>query len=210
METTTNWVRNIFDVFDSMYAGSSDLTVRSLACAQTSYIHLTTHLMPYLLSTPDSPKPAKSLLIVTSCLALVPMIRCPVYCATKAALHMFILGLRQQLKDSNVTILETLPPTVEVSETQSCFCAREKATSADATHHGLQSELHDAAHQPDLAYDKQPDGKRPSNEMPLEEFTSHLFDALKAGSLDIPVGRGVPDWEATQPTLLKRIDQLTK
>jgi short-subunit dehydrogenase involved in D-alanine esterification of teichoic acids len=81
---------------------------------QTAYIHLTTHLTPYLLSTPSSPKPVKSYLIITSCLGLVPLARCPVYCATKAALHMFILGLRQQMKDTNLEILECLPPTVEV------------------------------------------------------------------------------------------------
>jgi short-subunit dehydrogenase involved in D-alanine esterification of teichoic acids len=70
--------------------------------------------MPYLLSIPDSPKSPKSYLIITSCLALVPFARCPIYNATKAALHMFVLGLRLQMKDTNLEILECFPPTVEV------------------------------------------------------------------------------------------------
>jgi short-subunit dehydrogenase involved in D-alanine esterification of teichoic acids len=61
----------------------------------------------------------------TSGLALVPLPRCPNYCATKAALHQFILALRRQLQDSSVKVVELFPPAV-------------------------QTELHDAKHQPDI------------------------------------------------------------
>ena len=61
----------------------------------------------------------------TSGLALVPLPRCPNYCATKAALHQFILALRRQLEGSSVKVIELLPPAV-------------------------QTELHDAKHQPDI------------------------------------------------------------
>ena len=59
----------------------------------------------------------------TSELALVPLPRCPNYCATKAALHQFILAVRRQLQGSSVNVVELLPPAV-------------------------QTELHDAKHQP--------------------------------------------------------------
>jgi short-subunit dehydrogenase involved in D-alanine esterification of teichoic acids len=61
----------------------------------------------------------------TSGLALVPIARCPNYCATKAALHQFILGIRRQLEGSSVKVIELLPPAV-------------------------QTELHDAKHQPGI------------------------------------------------------------
>ena len=52
-------------------------------------------------------------LSTTSGLALVPMVRCPNYCATKAALHMFVLALRKQLEGSNVKVIEIFPPAVQ-------------------------------------------------------------------------------------------------
>jgi short-subunit dehydrogenase involved in D-alanine esterification of teichoic acids len=41
----------------------------------------------------------------TSGLALIPVPRCPNYCATKAALHQFILALRRQLEGSSVKVI---------------------------------------------------------------------------------------------------------
>jgi len=61
----------------------------------------------------------------TSGLALVALPRCPNYCATKAALHQFIMALRRQLESSSVKVIELFPPAV-------------------------QTELHDAKHQPDI------------------------------------------------------------
>jgi short-subunit dehydrogenase involved in D-alanine esterification of teichoic acids len=65
------------------------------------------------------------LMYTTSGLALVPIPRCSNYCASKAAMHHFILCLREQLKGTNVNVVELLPPAV-------------------------QTELHDAKHQPDI------------------------------------------------------------
>jgi uncharacterized oxidoreductase len=53
-----------------------------------------------------------TLLNVSSGLAFVPIAIFPVYCATKAAVHSFSLSLRQQLKDSNVKVIELIPPYV--------------------------------------------------------------------------------------------------
>jgi uncharacterized oxidoreductase len=53
-----------------------------------------------------------TLLNVSSGLAFVPIAIFPVYCATKAAVHSFSLSLRRQLKDSNVQVIELIPPYV--------------------------------------------------------------------------------------------------
>lgn len=50
---------------------------------------------------------------VSSALSLVPILRCPNYCASKAALHHFVLVLREQLKGSKVKIIEIFPPAVQ-------------------------------------------------------------------------------------------------
>lgn len=66
-----------------------------------------------------------SLVFVTSGLAMVPILRCSNYCASKAALHHFILCLRESLKDTKIKVVELMPPAV-------------------------QTELHDKKHQPDI------------------------------------------------------------
>ena len=53
------------------------------------------------------------LVSTTSGLALVPMLRCPNYCASKAAMHHFILCLREQLKETKVKVVELYPPAVQ-------------------------------------------------------------------------------------------------
>lgn len=50
---------------------------------------------------------------MSSGLGLVPMLRCPNYCATKAALHHLVLVLREQLKESKIKIVEIFPPAVQ-------------------------------------------------------------------------------------------------
>lgn len=64
----------------------------------------------------------KALIFMTSGLALVPILRCPNYCATKAALHQFILCLREQLKESGIKVIEIFPPAVQ--SRQSCHRLR--------------------------------------------------------------------------------------
>lgn len=66
-----------------------------------------------------------ALVYMSSGLALVPMTRCSNYCASKAALHQFVMCLRAQLENSNIKVIEIFPPAV-------------------------QTELHDEKHQPDI------------------------------------------------------------
>lgn len=118
-----------------------------------SYLHLTKAFLPYL----QKQKNETSIIYTTSGLALVPIMHCPNYCASKAALHHFILVLREQMKsaDGNVKIIELFPPAV-------------------------QTELHDAKHQPDIK-----DGGKIG--MPLKDFTEEAYEGLSNGQEQVAV-----------------------
>jgi uncharacterized oxidoreductase len=70
-------------------------------------IRVSAEFLPHLRNQQNA-----TLLNVSSGLAFVPIAIFPVYCATKAAVHSFSLSLRQQLKDSNVKVIELIPPYV--------------------------------------------------------------------------------------------------
>lgn len=53
---------------------------------------------------------------VSSGLGLVPKMQAPVYCGTKAGIHIFTKSLRYQLK--NVKVFEIIPPLVQTSMTE--------------------------------------------------------------------------------------------
>ncbi|KAH8687199.1 hypothetical protein BGZ60DRAFT_347340, partial [Tricladium varicosporioides] len=98
-----------------------DLLATELTTNYTSQIHLFTHFLPHL----QAQSVPTSLIFTTSGLALIPIARVPNYSASKAAMHHMILTLREQLVDSNVKVIEILPPAV-------------------------QTELHHEKHQPDM------------------------------------------------------------
>lgn len=52
---------------------------------------------------------------VSSGLAFHPMPILPVYCATKAAVHMLSILLRQQLEGTTVKVFELIPPMVDTN-----------------------------------------------------------------------------------------------
>jgi len=58
-------------------------------------------------------RPQAAIVNVTSGLAIAPAARTPVYCATKAGLRFYTLALRAQLKDTNIHVVEALPPVVD-------------------------------------------------------------------------------------------------
>jgi uncharacterized oxidoreductase len=70
-------------------------------------IRVSAEFLPHLKNQPGA-----TLLNVSSGLAFVPIAAFPVYCATKAAVHSFSLSLRQQLRGSNVQVIELIPPYV--------------------------------------------------------------------------------------------------
>lgn len=71
-------------------------------------IRLTTALLPHLLKQPRA-----AVLTVSSGLAFVPLAPTPTYSATKAAIHSWSLGLREQLKQTAVEVIEIAPPYVQ-------------------------------------------------------------------------------------------------
>lgn len=86
-----------------------------------SQLALTKAFLPFL----QKKATESALIYMSSGLALVPMTRCSNYCASKSALHQFVMCLRAQLRDSRIKVIEIFPPAV-------------------------QTELHDEKHQPDI------------------------------------------------------------
>lgn len=62
-------------------------------------------------------RPEAMIVNVTSGLAIAPRGGGPVYCATKAGLRSFTQALRYNLRDTNVHVVEALPPVVETALT---------------------------------------------------------------------------------------------
>src|SRR4051794_34610163 len=71
-------------------------------------IRLIAALMPHMLGQARA-----TIMTVSSGLAFVPLVKTPTYNATKAAIHSYSLSLREQLKDSNVEVIEIVPPGVQ-------------------------------------------------------------------------------------------------
>ncbi len=76
-------------------------------------MHLIAAFLPGLRQRPEA-----AIVNVTSGLAIAPRAQGAVYCATKSGLRAFTQSLRHQLKDSNVSIIEALPPVVETRMTE--------------------------------------------------------------------------------------------
>ncbi|KAJ3257345.1 hypothetical protein HK103_004565 [Boothiomyces macroporosus] len=71
-------------------------------------IHLSILFSDHLLKQPSA-----AIINVTSGLSFIPYVNCPVYASTKAALHSFTWSLRSQYKNTNVKIIEVVPPAVD-------------------------------------------------------------------------------------------------
>jgi uncharacterized oxidoreductase len=75
-------------------------------------IRLIQILMPVLREAPEA-----AIVNVTSGLALLPKRTAPVYCATKAGLRSLSISLGWQLEQTNVRVMEVLPPRVRTAMT---------------------------------------------------------------------------------------------
>ncbi len=117
-----NWVKNNYKDLNILINNAGiqrgiDLTkgVKELFTGedeiQTNFaapIHFSTFFAPLLMK-----KKKTAILNVSSGLGFVPIAFMPVYCATKAGLHLFTVSLRQQLKDTTVKVFEIIPPAVD-------------------------------------------------------------------------------------------------
>lgn len=145
--------------FDFANPETLDLTAFDLELKTnyTSPAHITATFLPHLKAQRQG-----HLVYVSATLGLVPsLIRTPNYNASKAALHAFIMAIRQQLKDAghtNVRLVEVFPPAV-------------------------QTELHDEHHQPDLV-----NGGKIG--MPLGLYTDLMYQGLLRGDDQFAIGPG--------------------
>jgi uncharacterized oxidoreductase len=73
-----------------------------------STVELTALFIGHLMS-----RPSAAVINVSSGLGFMPMLNTPVYSATKAAIHIYTLVLRQQLSDTSVRVIEIVPPMVD-------------------------------------------------------------------------------------------------
>lgn len=71
-------------------------------------IYLCASLVPLLMN-----QQAAAIVNVSSALGIIPMAQMPVYCATKAGLHIFTKCLRRQLVLTNIRVFEVIPPAVD-------------------------------------------------------------------------------------------------
>ena len=75
-------------------------------------IHLCTLFLPHFLQKKEE---VTVLANVSSGLAFVPFASGPVYAATKAAIHSYTMSLRYSLQDTNVRVIEIVPPAVKTN-----------------------------------------------------------------------------------------------
>jgi uncharacterized oxidoreductase len=62
-------------------------------------------------------QPKAAIINVSSGLAIAPKRSAPVYCGTKAAIHIFSQALRYQLESSSIRVFEIIPPLVDTPMT---------------------------------------------------------------------------------------------
>ena len=72
-----------------------------------------TALIPYLKNKPEA-----AIVSITAGMVYVPLVMYPMYNASKAALHSFIISARTQLKSTNIQMIEVAPPMVATKLTE--------------------------------------------------------------------------------------------
>lgn len=93
-------------------AGALDTAEATVATNLLGPIRLNSALLPHLVA-----RPRAAVVTVSSGLAFVPRAGNPTYGATKAAIHSYTQALRYQLQDTNVQVIELVPPFVQTELT---------------------------------------------------------------------------------------------
>ena len=176
-----------------------DAVEAELTTNYLSYLHLVKAFLPSLLSKKDE----TAVVFVSSGLAIVPLVRCPNYCASKAALHHLAMAMREQLKDTLVKVIELLPPAVQSMTLFPSLGPFERPLGNHGLMVFLSAELHDAKHQPDIK-----DGR--SIGIPLDQFIEDTYQALARGDVEIPVGTAKAWFDAVEPTRREKFRQLVE
>ena len=99
-------VFNRFDILDQSYG--LDSQVKEIDINLVGPIMLTHTFLPDLIRRKES-----AVINLTSPSAFLPLIKAPIYSATKAALQSWTLSLREQLKSTNVLVIDLNPPAVD-------------------------------------------------------------------------------------------------
>jgi uncharacterized oxidoreductase len=92
---------------EDLLAGDTKAAVQTIEINLLGPIRLSAALLPHLLT-----RPRATILTVSSGVAFLTLAVTPTYCATKAAIHSYSQSLRYQLKDTNVQVIELVPPYV--------------------------------------------------------------------------------------------------
>lgn len=109
-EIDTVWINGGIQVASDIKDPSSttdERVIREVTSNVTAPMILTRHVIPHLLAQQRETQ----IMITSSGLGFLPLGKLfPVYCATKAAVHQYLVGVRQALQDTNVNVLELVPP----------------------------------------------------------------------------------------------------
>lgn len=98
-------------IFDFSNPESVDLSVfnRETTVNFSSFVALTHALLPHLLAR----KERSSLIYTGTQVSLVPVFALPAYSASKAALDAFVTCLREQLRETNVRVMDISPGPIQ-------------------------------------------------------------------------------------------------
>ncbi|KAF2767566.1 short-chain dehydrogenase/reductase-like protein SDR [Teratosphaeria nubilosa] len=110
----TVWVNSGVQIASSIKdvnSSSDDKVIEEVTANLIAPTILARHIVPRLLALNEG-----NFLITSSGLGFVPAPPFSVYCSTKAAIHQYLISLRQALKDTHVNIIEITPPFVEGTE----------------------------------------------------------------------------------------------
>lgn len=97
--------------FNDSSKWTDEKIIQEMNTNATAPILVARHYIPQLLAL----KKDAQFMFTSSGIAYIPSGVYPVYSATKAAVHHFAVALRQQMKDTNVSVIEIAPPYVDTA-----------------------------------------------------------------------------------------------